>query len=241
MTPAQEESWRILLDLYAEFPDGVGALSAARWSGCSPTSATSARSGQPMMSTSLSTSAPTSRPSGACVPGWAHAASSSRERAPTVSATATCLPRIRGLARLISMSLHPTTSASGQTSLPPCPRGPCPRQEPRQPSMPPAPSRCPSATGPGTSCALRFSPRSLPRRLPRPSLSGGTGTGTGVDAAFLLSLVPDPVAAATGISSGQRRGLRVLKPLLDENHRAWRPLGERSRLGNTTLRFLLDT
>jgi hypothetical protein len=61
-----------------------------------------------------------------------------------------------------------------------------------------------------------------------------------VDAAFLLSLVPDPVAAAAEISSGQRRGLRGLKALLDENHRAWRSLGERSLLGSTTLRFLLD-
>jgi hypothetical protein len=61
-----------------------------------------------------------------------------------------------------------------------------------------------------------------------------------VDAAFLLSLVPDPVAAAAEISSGQRRGLRVLKVLLDENHKAWRSIGERSILGNATLRFLLD-
>ncbi len=37
-----------------------------------------------------------------------------------------------------------------------------------------------------------------------------------------------------------RRGLRVLKVLIDENHKAWRSIGERSILGNTTLRFLLD-
>ena len=61
-----------------------------------------------------------------------------------------------------------------------------------------------------------------------------------VDAAFLLSLVPDPFAAAAALSSGQRRGLRALKALLDENHPAWRSLGTHSLLGNTALRFLLD-
>jgi len=29
-------------------------------------------------------------------------------------------------------------------------------------------------------------------------------------------------------------------PLLDENHAAWRALGEHGRTGNATLRFLLD-
>jgi hypothetical protein len=61
-----------------------------------------------------------------------------------------------------------------------------------------------------------------------------------VDAAFLLSLVPDPMGAAAEIGSGQRRRLRPLRPLLDEKHSAWRLLGERSRIGNATLRFLLD-
>jgi hypothetical protein len=60
------------------------------------------------------------------------------------------------------------------------------------------------------------------------------------DAAFLLSLVPDPVATAADLTKGQRRGLRAIRALLDEKHSAWRPLGERSRLGNATLRFLLD-
>jgi len=61
-----------------------------------------------------------------------------------------------------------------------------------------------------------------------------------MDVAFLLSFVPDPMAAAAEISSGQRRRLRPLRPLLDEKHSVWRPLGERGRIGNATLQFLLD-
>lgn len=60
------------------------------------------------------------------------------------------------------------------------------------------------------------------------------------DAAFLLSLVPDPVAAAADLTKGQLRGLRAIVALLDETHWAWRPLGARGRLGNATLQFLLD-
>lgn len=60
------------------------------------------------------------------------------------------------------------------------------------------------------------------------------------DAAFLLSLVPDPVAAAAELTKGQRRGLRAIDALLDEAHPAWRRLGARGRLGNATLQFLLD-
>jgi hypothetical protein len=60
------------------------------------------------------------------------------------------------------------------------------------------------------------------------------------DAAFLLSLVPDPVAAEADLTTNQRRGLRCIRPLLDENHWAWRTLGERAHLGHATLRFLLD-
>lgn len=61
-----------------------------------------------------------------------------------------------------------------------------------------------------------------------------------VDVAFLLSLVPDPVATAAELSSGQRRRLRAISELLDEDHWAWRQLGERSRLGRATLEFLMD-
>lgn len=61
-----------------------------------------------------------------------------------------------------------------------------------------------------------------------------------VDVAFLLSLVPDPVGAAADLSERQRCKLRVISELLDENHWAWRQLGERSRLGRVTLQFLMD-
>jgi hypothetical protein len=51
----------------------------------------------------------------------------------------------------------------------------------------------------------------------------------------LTSSTASPARPALGLS-----GLRVLKVLLDENHKAWRSIGERSILGKTTLRFLLD-
>lgn len=59
------------------------------------------------------------------------------------------------------------------------------------------------------------------------------------DLAFLLSLVPDPVSAADQLTASQRRKLRVARPLLDENHFAWRLLGQRARLGIATLEFLI--
>lgn len=60
------------------------------------------------------------------------------------------------------------------------------------------------------------------------------------DAAFLLALVPDPVAAAQALSKSDRTRLRAISPLLDNRHEAWRPLGpERARLGHATLEFLL--
>jgi hypothetical protein len=60
------------------------------------------------------------------------------------------------------------------------------------------------------------------------------------DAAFLLSLVQDPVAAAQGLSRPERVRLSAINSLLDSQHEAWRPLGpERARLGHTTIEFLL--
>lgn len=60
------------------------------------------------------------------------------------------------------------------------------------------------------------------------------------DAAFLLTLVADPLAAATALDAKARRRLRRLDPLLDESHWAWRQLGrERARFGHTVLRILL--
>lgn len=61
------------------------------------------------------------------------------------------------------------------------------------------------------------------------------------DAAFLLSLVPDPLTAAHSLSKSDRTQLHALTPLLDQDHQAWRPLGrDRSRLGQTALDILLN-
>jgi hypothetical protein len=61
------------------------------------------------------------------------------------------------------------------------------------------------------------------------------------DAAFLLSVVPDPMAAAHSLSKNDRKQLRALEPLLDPRHNAWRPLGrERARLGQTALDIVLN-
>jgi hypothetical protein len=61
------------------------------------------------------------------------------------------------------------------------------------------------------------------------------------DAAFLLSLVQDPMAAADTLSNGDRKQLRAISPLLDDKHAAWRALGrERTRLGLTSLAVMLD-
>jgi hypothetical protein len=59
------------------------------------------------------------------------------------------------------------------------------------------------------------------------------------DLAFLLTLIPDPVSTAAQLSSRQRRKLRTVSALLDEDHPGWRPLGPRSRLGITALQFLI--
>lgn len=61
-----------------------------------------------------------------------------------------------------------------------------------------------------------------------------------VDLAFLLSLVSDPVSAAAELTSRQRQKLRAVGALLSESHFAWRMLGTRSRLGIATLQFLID-
>lgn len=61
------------------------------------------------------------------------------------------------------------------------------------------------------------------------------------DVAFLLTLVADPLAVAGKLTGSERKKLRKVEALLDETHPAWRPLGERARLGHATLQFLLDT
>jgi hypothetical protein len=61
------------------------------------------------------------------------------------------------------------------------------------------------------------------------------------DVAFLLSLVPDPIEAARNLSKPDRKQLRAVSALLDEQHGAWRPLGrERARLGQTALDIMLN-
>jgi hypothetical protein len=60
------------------------------------------------------------------------------------------------------------------------------------------------------------------------------------DAAFLLTLVADPMAAAAQLTRTERRRLQRIDPLLDQMHSAWRPLGSRARLGHAALRFLLE-
>ncbi len=61
------------------------------------------------------------------------------------------------------------------------------------------------------------------------------------DAAFLLSLVPDPMASAVNLSNPDRKQLRALDSLQDARHQAWRPLGrERTRLGQTSLDIMLN-
>jgi hypothetical protein len=62
------------------------------------------------------------------------------------------------------------------------------------------------------------------------------------DAAFLLSLIPNPDEAAQALSKSQRRRLNNLQPLLENDHVAWRRLDEeRARLGQVALEFLLNT
>jgi hypothetical protein len=61
-----------------------------------------------------------------------------------------------------------------------------------------------------------------------------------LDVAFLLTLVPDPVATAAELNNRQRDRLRAINEVLVEDHSAWRQLGERSRLGRATLEFLTD-
>jgi hypothetical protein len=61
-----------------------------------------------------------------------------------------------------------------------------------------------------------------------------------VDIAFLLSLVADPVVAASDLSAQQGHRLLVVSEMLDEDHWVWQQLGERARLARATLQFLMD-
>jgi hypothetical protein len=59
------------------------------------------------------------------------------------------------------------------------------------------------------------------------------------DIAFLLSLIPDPVAAAAELTTSQKTRLKIIAALLDEDHSAWKSLGPRAPVGHATLEFLL--
>ena len=60
------------------------------------------------------------------------------------------------------------------------------------------------------------------------------------DAALLLSLIADPIAAAEECDRNDRRRLRLLMPLQESGHPAWRLLGtESARRGRDALGFLL--
>lgn len=60
------------------------------------------------------------------------------------------------------------------------------------------------------------------------------------DLAFLLSLVPDPIDTASRLSSRQRQKIRAVGVVLTEDHFAWRQVGSRSSLGIAALQFLID-
>ena len=60
------------------------------------------------------------------------------------------------------------------------------------------------------------------------------------DAAFLLSLVADPLGIAASLTRRDRARLVDLEPLLDDQHFAWRALvRDRARLGHASLQLLL--
>ena len=62
------------------------------------------------------------------------------------------------------------------------------------------------------------------------------------DAALLLSLLDDPIAAADTLTKKDRQRLRLLEPLFDRDHRGWAVFEDDSahRRGTATLGFLLD-
>lgn len=61
------------------------------------------------------------------------------------------------------------------------------------------------------------------------------------DAALLLSLISDPIAAADDLSPSERRRMPLLVDLADTAHPAWRALPPNQRiLGQDALGFLLD-
>lgn len=60
------------------------------------------------------------------------------------------------------------------------------------------------------------------------------------DSAFLLTLISDPIAVSETLTKSGRADLQPIKGLLNADHPAWRPLGDRARLGQTALDFMID-
>jgi hypothetical protein len=61
-----------------------------------------------------------------------------------------------------------------------------------------------------------------------------------IDLAFLLTLIPDPMSTAAELTKRQRQRLRDVSTVLTQDNAAWRQLGSRSRLGIAALQFLID-
>jgi hypothetical protein len=239
MTPAQEESWLILLDLYTDFPDGwclIGGQMVwllANEHNVDPIRATD--------DVDVAVDIRTDQQAIRRLCAWLGSRRFELEGTSTDGIGHRYLSSAyQGPGRVVFDVLAPdkvgeradlTTSPPARTVSAPGTRAALDAARPVQVSFAGRTGHvlCPSLL---TAILAKAAATTIPVRENRDR--------DWVDAAFLLSLVPDPVAAAAEISSGQRRGLRVLKVLLDENHKAWRSIGERSILGNTTLRFLLD-
>jgi hypothetical protein len=239
MTPAQEESWRILLDLYADFPDGWCLIGGQMvWLLANEHNVDPIRATDDVdVAVDIRTDQQAIRR--LCI--WLGSRRFELEGTSTDGIGHRYLSSAyQGPGRVLFDVLAPdnvgeradlTTSPPARTVSAPGSRAALDAARPVQVAFGDQTGHvlCPSLL---TAILAKGAATTIPVRENRDR--------DWVDAAFLLSLVPDPVAAGADISSGQRRGLRVLRPLLDENHRAWRSLGERSQLGNTTLRFLLD-
>jgi hypothetical protein len=239
MTPAQEKSWRILLDLYADFPGGWCLIGGQMvWLLANEHSVDPIRATDDVdVAVDIRTDQQAIRR--LCV--WLRSHGFELEGTSTDGIGHRYLSSTyQGPGRVVFDVLAPdnvgeradlTTSPPARTVSAPGSRAALDASRPVQVAFADRIGYvlCPSLL---TAILAKAAATSIPVRENRDRDWG--------DAAFLLSLVPDPVAASAEISSGQTRGLRILRALLDENHRAWRSLGERSRLGHTALRFLLE-
>jgi hypothetical protein len=239
MTPAQEESWRILLDLYADFPSGwclIGGQMVwllANEHNVEPIRATD--------DVDVAVDIRTDQRAIRRLCAWLGSHHLGLEGTSTDGIGHRYLSTAyQGAGRVVFDVLAPdnvgeradlTTSPPARTVSAPGSRAALDAARPVQVAFGGRTGHvlCPSLL---TAILAKAAATTIPVRENRDR--------DWVDVAFLLSLVQDPVAAAAEISSGQKRALRGLKALLDDNHRAWRSLGERSLLGSTALRFHLD-